>query len=230
MIRAVIFDLDGTLLDTLDDLADSMNAALARLGLPVHHRDLYRYFVGDGLGILASRVLPEARRSAEMIQRVSDEMLGEYTTRWAVHTQPYDGVLQMLELLSRRGYLLNVFSNKPEEFTRLMVEHFLSDLPWVKVRGARDGVPRKPDPAGALAIAKELSLEPEQFLYLGDTNTDMITASSAGMYPIGVLWGFRPRRELEESGAKALISHPLDLLQVIAQEGLDDFTVNNTMP
>lgn len=215
--KAVICDLDGTLLDTLDDLADSMNAVLARLGLPEHLRDQYRYFVGDGLETLSRRVLPEEQRTSEMIRRVSDSMLAEYNDRWAMQTHPYEGVMQLLTALSGHGYILNVLSNKPEEFTRRMVNHFLSGLPWAQIRGARSGVPRKPDPAGALAIAKELDLEPAQFLYLGDTNTDMMTANAAGMYPVGVLWGFRARKELEESGAKTLLAHPLDLCTVLDQ-------------
>lgn len=214
-VKAVVFDLDGTLLDTLDDLADSMNDVLARLDFPVHLRDQYRYFVGDGMENLARRVLPEVDRTDEMVRRVSDEMRVEYQGRWADRTKPYDGIVELLELLSRRGYILNILSNKPDEFTCLMADHFFSGFPWAQVRGARIGVPRKPDPAGAFAIARELDLDPCQFLYLGDTNTDMITASSAGMYPIGVLWGFRTRSELEEFGAKTLLAHPLEFLTAI---------------
>lgn len=216
--KAVIFDLDGTLLDTLDDLTDSMNKVLARLELPVHLRDQYRYFVGDGMETLARRVLPKEHRTVEMVRRVSEEMRDEYQSRWSLQTRPYDGILELIRALSQRGFILNILSNKFEELTRLMVQHYLADFSWAQVRGARTGVPKKPDPAGALAIAMELALEPSQFLYLGDTNTDMITANSAGMYPVGALWGFRTRSELEEFGAKTLIAHPLDLLKVIDQE------------
>jgi len=216
-IKAILFDLDGTLLDTLDDLATSMNIVLARLGLPVHPREHYRYFVGDGMEVLARRVLPEALRTPEMIRRCSEGMRDEYQGRWAVASRPYDGIGDLLPALSSRGLVLNILSNKPDGFTRLMVDHFLAAVTWRQVRGARPGVAQKPDPAGALAIAGELGLRPDQFLYLGDTNTDMMTATAAGMFPVGALWGFRTREELAQSGAKTLLSHPLDLLDAIDQ-------------
>ncbi len=214
-VKAVLFDLDGTLLDTLTDLADSMNAVLARLGHPTHPRDAYRYFVGDGLEILAKRVLPEADCHQPMIQRCAEEMRTEYQRRWADKTQPYEGIAELLDSLSDRGLRLTILSNKPDDSTKLMVNHFLPDWQWSQVRGARPQTPKKPDPSGALAIAGQLNLAPQQFLYLGDTNTDMQTATAAGMYPVGALWGFRTRTELEESGAKAILHHPLDLLKLI---------------
>jgi len=215
-IKAVLFDLDGTLLDTLTDLADSMNAVLANLGLPVHSRDAYRYFVGDGLEILAQRVLPEERRTESLIQRCAEEMRARYQEHWADKSEPYQGIPELLNSLARRDLSLNILSNKPDEFTRLMIKHFLPNWQWSQVRGARPDTPKKPDPSGALAVAEQLGLAPRQFLYLGDTNTDMRTAIAAGMYPIGVLWGFRTRQELEESGARTVLHHPLDLLKLFS--------------
>ncbi len=211
-IKAVLFDLDGTLLDTLTDLAESMNAVLVRLGLPPHPRDAYRYFVGEGVEVLARRALPEENRDQEMVLRCADEMRKEYQGRWAETSKPYAGIPELLDGLASRGLTLTILSNKPDDFTRLVVDRFLSGWPWREVRGARPETPRKPDPSGALAIAGRLGLVPGQFLYLGDTNIDMRTATAAGMYPVGALWGFRTRTELEEAGAKILLHHPLDLI------------------
>ena len=214
-IKAVLFDLDGTLLDTLTDLADSMNAVLAGFGLPCHCREAYRYFVGDGLETLARRVLPEEHRSGLMVQRCATEMQVRYQGHWADKSEPYPGVAELLDSLAGRGLSLNILSNKPDEFTQLMVGHFLPYWQWSQVRGARHDTPKKPDPSAALAIADQLHLAPHQFLYLGDTNTDMRTATAAGMYPIGALWGFRSRQELEEAGAKAVLHQPIEMLSLL---------------
>lgn len=213
--RAVLFDLDGTLLDTLSDLAASMNAVLTRLALPTHPRDAYRYFVGDGIENLAIRALPSDQRAYAMIHRCAEAMRAEYQGRWAESSAPYEGIPELLDALAGRGLSLAILSNKPNDLTRLMVDHYLSAWPWQQVRGARPEMPRKPDPSGALAIAHHLKLPPSQVLYLGDTNTDMRTAAAAGMTPIGALWGFRSKAELEESGAHAVINHPLDLLRLV---------------
>jgi phosphoglycolate phosphatase len=214
-IKAILFDLDGTLLDTLTDLADSMNSVLASLDLPTHTRDAYRYFVGDGMETLASRVLPLEHRTPAMIERCSDGMRDEYLHHWAVASRPYPGIPELLDALTGLGLTLTILSNKPEEFTRMMVNHFLPAWPWRLVRGARADCRKKPDPSAALAMAADLALAPAQFLYLGDTNTDMRTALSSGMYPIGALWGFRTRDELNEAGAKTLIQHPLEMLALL---------------
>ena len=214
-IKAILFDLDGTLLDTLSDLAGSMNSVLSRLNLPTHPQEAYRYFVGDGMETLARRVLPEESRTPAMIAHCAEAMRGEYLHHWAVRTKLYAGIPELLDSLTGRGLPLTILSNKPEAFTRMMVNHFLSAWPWRLVRGARPDCPNKPDPSGAMAIAAALDLAPGQFLYLGDTNTDMRTAGSCGMYPVGALWGFRTRAELEESGAKLLLQHPLEMLQVL---------------
>ena len=214
-IKAVLFDLDGTLLDTLTDLADSMNVVLSGFGFSMHSREAYRYFVGDGMEMLAHRVLPEEQRTPSMIQRCAEAMRVRYQEHWADSSAPYQGVPELLDALIRRDLCLNILSNKPDDFTRLMVNHFLPDWRWNQVRGARPEMPRKPDPVGALAVAEQLNFAPHQFLYLGDTNTDMRTATAAGMYPVGALWGFRTRQELDESGAKTVLHHPLDLLQLL---------------
>lgn len=210
--RGVLFDLDGTLLDTLLDLANSMNAALGHLGFAGHPVEAYRYFVGDGSEVLARRVLPPASRREETIARCLAEFLAEYGRHWDENTRPYPGVPEMLDGLSARGIKTAVLSNKKHELTQLTVARLLPEWRFDAVAGAKPEVPRKPDPTAALRLAEELRLEPGEFLYLGDTNTDMQTAVRAGMHPVGALWGFRTEEELRASGARSVIAHPQDLL------------------
>ncbi len=213
--RAVLFDLDGTLLDTLEDLADSMNEALAGLGHPPHPTDAYRRFVGDGLETLVERALPAPARSAESIDQGRRAMLEVYGRRWNEKTRPYAGVDLLLDGLFERGVQVAIFSNKPDDFTRLAVEAFLGRWPFQAVRGVGPDTPKKPDPTGALAIAEALGVLPAAWLYCGDTNTDMWTATAAGMKAVGVLWGFRPAEELERAGASALVDRPEAILGLI---------------
>lgn len=214
--KAIIFDLDGTLLDTLDDLADAGNRVLAEAGLPVHATDSYRYFVGDGLVTLIQRILPENMRSTATVQQVAEAFRDTYATNWNAKTKLYAGVAEMLTELERLGLSLNVLSNKPDDFTKICVREFFGDTSFVHIIGNRTGVPKKPDPAGALQIAESLGLDPADVLYLGDTATDMQTAVRAGMFPVGALWGFRTARELEESGAKRLVGHPAEVVELIS--------------
>ena len=213
--KGVIFDLDGTLLDSLLDLGNSMNSALERLGFPTHPVEAYRFFVGDGIRVLVQRTLPEGERDEATIECGVEAMEEEYGRRWDEMTRPYDGVPELLDALSARGMPMAIFSNKPDVFTQLMVERLLSQWHFEPVRGARPDTPRKPDPAGALAIAAEWGVQPGACLYLGDTNTDMETARGAGMFAVGATWGFRPGEELEASGAEVLVEGPLDLVGLL---------------
>jgi len=215
MTKAVIFDLDGTLLDTLDDLADSMNAVLGRLGFPAHEADAYKYFIGDGMVNLARRALPPDRRDEELVQSVVLSMEEEYALSWDAKTGPYPGVPELLEALEVRGKGMSVLSNKPDGFTRTMVAHFFPGRTFAFVHGARDGVPRKPDPQAALEIAVGMDVPPRDICYLGDTATDMKTARAAGMLAVGALWGFRDEEELRDSGAAFVISRPSELLACV---------------
>lgn len=213
--EAVLFDLDGTLLDTLEDLGDSMNAVLEARGFPGHGLEAYRYFVGDGIEKLVWRTLPEESRDAETVAAAVEEMRAAYGQRWNVKSRPYDGVDVLLLELRAAGLRLVVYSNKPDAFTQLCVEELLDPQDFEIVRGALEGWPCKPDPAAAIAIAGEMGLPPGRFLYLGDTNTDMKTALGAGMYPVGAAWGFRSAEELVESGAEVVIEHPEALLELL---------------
>lgn len=214
-LSAVIFDLDGTLLDSLEDLAESMNQALESLGFPAHPVPAYKYFVGDGMEVLARRVLPEAVRDDHTLARIVATMRQVYGGRWDLKTRPYPGVPEMLAQLQTRGLRQAVLSNKPDDFTRLTVERLLAPHTFDLVQGVAPGTPPKPDPAGALGVAARLGVEPAACLYLGDTATDMLTACRAGMYAVGVLWGFRTRAELEESGARVVIEQPAEVLALL---------------
>lgn len=214
--RALIFDLDGTLLNTLEDLADSGNAALAALGLPEHPVDAYRLFVGLGVAELVLRMLPGQSRDQATCARAETLLVTEYRTRWRNKTRPYPGIPELLAALRSLGLPLCVLSNKPQDYTELTVREFFPGLPFTQVRGARPEVPNKPHPAGALALAGELGLAPGQIAFVGDSATDMKTARGAGMLPVGVLWGFRDEAELTASGARHLLQAPADLLPLLA--------------
>ncbi|MEN6315548.1 MAG: HAD-IA family hydrolase [Clostridiaceae bacterium] len=213
--KAVIFDLDGTLLDTLDDLADSMNCVLSGRHYPIHEAGAYKYFVGNGLRDLVRRTFPEDARYDENVDRGLAELRDEYGKRWSSKTKPYKDIDALLSGLADTGMKMAVLSNKADDFTKQMIRKFLPDWHFSLVLGERSGVPRKPDPAGALEIASTLGIQPEDCLYLGDTGVDMKTAVSAGMYPVGVLWGFRKAEELVESGARLLITNPAVLLDLL---------------
>jgi phosphoglycolate phosphatase len=215
--KAILFDLDGTLLDTLDDLADSTNLALREQGFAEHPVEAYKYFIGNGVENLVRRALPEEHRDAATYARCVARMRQEYAERWAAKTRPYAGIPELLDALAARGVPMGVFSNKPDEFTRLCVSRLLPRWPFQAVLGATARLPKKPDPAGALEIAARLQVPPAEFVYLGDTNTDMQTAIAAGMYPVGALWGFRTAEELTTSGARVLLDRPLELLDVFGQ-------------
>ena len=215
--RGVIFDLDGTLLDTIEDLTDSMNAALGELGFAPRTVDECKFFVGDGRDAFAGRALGESHQDDATVARCVSLMSENYRQNWGVKTCPYEGIPELLGALSGIGISMAVLSNKYDESVKMMVGHFFGGVDFRIVRGALAAVRRKPDPAAAVAIAVELGIDPGEFLYLGDTDTDMRTAVAAGMHPVGVLWGFRPREELIANGAGTLIERPSDLLRLISE-------------
>ena len=213
--RAVLFDLDGTLLDTLEDLADATNRALARLGCPERPLESYRYYVGNGAVNLIRRALPEPHRDDETVGQCLAAFQEEYARNWDAKTHPYDGVPELLDALTQRGVRMAIFSNKPDPFTKLCVDKLLPGHPFEVVMGASETVPHKPDPTGVELIIERLGIAREEFLYVGDTGTDMQTAGAAGMFAVGVLWGFRPADELAAHGAKILIAEPGLLLELL---------------
>ena len=210
-----MFDLDGTLLDTLQDLADSMNAVLSRLGLPTHPPDSYRYFVGRGREHLVAAALPKNRRNPETITECVTAMDREYGKRWAQNSKPYPGIPALLSGIDTLGVTKAVLSNKSDEFVCAMVKKLLGQWSFAVIRGAKPNVPLKPDPAAALGIADDLGIAADKWLYLGDSDIDMQTANSAGMYAAGALWGFRTANELASAGSKVLVQTPLEVLELL---------------
>lgn len=213
--RAVIFDLDGTLLDTLGDIADSMNGVLSINGLPVHSRDAYRSFIGEGMDVLVRRALPEGMRDDKNVSQFVLSMREEYDRRWAETSRPYPGIPQLLDLLAERGIPLAVLSNKLDSFTKKMVEKLLGAWKFSQVRGLVFGTPRKPDPAVALEMASDMAIEPAEICFVGDSDIDIETALNAGMVPVGVSWGYQSVDRLKSSGAKTILDKPRDLLDYL---------------
>jgi phosphoglycolate phosphatase len=215
MYKAVLFDLDGTLLDTLADIANAVNTALASLGFPPHPVEAYRHFVGDGIDVLALRVLPENRRAPADAAACLAAINREYGAGLLVKTRPFSGVSEMLSRCAARGLKLGVVSNKPHELALRSVAASFDGSLFSVILGERKNAPTKPDPTLALEAAAALSVVPGQCLYVGDSGIDMKTAVNAGMFPVGVLWGFRDAAELLASGAKTLIEKPSELLTVL---------------
>jgi phosphoglycolate phosphatase len=209
--RAVVFDLDGTLLDTLEDIGNSGNRVLAGRNLPTHPLGRYRELIGEGVVSLVQRMLPEANRDEATVNACVEAYRGEYARNWNDKTKPYAGVPEMLDRLVELGLKMAVLSNKPDLFTQRCVRELLPRWEFGVVLGATEAFPRKPHPASAQETARRLGAQCEACLYVGDSGVDMQTAQAAGMSAVGVLWGFRDREELEGAGARWLIKEPGEL-------------------
>lgn len=190
-----------------------MNTVLSRFGFPTHPANSYRYFVGQGVDYLVRCTLPKNHLDDKTVNKSLVALQDEYSKHWADNTKPYPGIPEMLSSLRRRKIPMAVLSNKPDNFTKIMIEKLLPDWSFHTVRGAKPSVPKKPDPAAALDIAREFQIPATRFLYLGDSDIDMLTANSAGMYAAGALWGFRTADELLTNGAKILVENPQDVLK-----------------
>ncbi len=214
-MRGVIFDLDGTLLDSLGDLASAMNRTLAGRGFPTHPLESYRAFVGEGVQKLAERALPLGKQD----ERAA--LVAAYQVDYAEHllesTVPYPGIPALLDALTARRLPMAVLSNKPDGPTRRLVQELLGRWHFRGVAGERPGVPRKPDPAAAVDLAGRMEVAPADVVFVGDTLVDVLCARAAGMRPVGALWGFRAQ-ELSASGATT-IRHPEELLCLVAEVG-----------
>jgi phosphoglycolate phosphatase len=212
--RAVLFDMDGTLLYTLDDIALAGNRALAAQGFPKHPVADYRMFIGSGARNLIIRALPESvRNDVGMVDTCLKHFLEDYGLNWNVRTRPYPGMDLLLDGLTARKKAMAILTNKPHEAALKCAGELLGRWTFAEVLGQRPGRPIKPDPAGALEIAGNMGISPSEILYLGDSAVDMHTAVAAGMLPVGVLWGYRDREELVSAGARAVIARPEDLLR-----------------
>lgn len=212
--KLVIFDLDGTLLDSIDDLAASTNHALQLHGYPQHERAAYRYFVGNGVRKLIERALPEDARQADNINRLLQDFLAYYQTHKTVYTHPYQGIPETLAQLHAAGIQLAVASNKYHQGTLELIHHYFGEKLFSIVLGQREGIPVKPDPTIVHDILTQTALPANRTLYVGDSGVDMQTAINSRLTSIGVTWGFRPRTELEANSANYIINSPSELLPI----------------
>ncbi len=210
--KAVIFDLDGTLIDSLADIACATNHALAECGYPQHPEQAYRHFVGNGIRRLIERSMPPEERTEERIARCHRLMADRYRQCCTERTRLYDGVAGMLDALTAAGLKMAVLSNKPGEFVAKIVSALLWPWPFEGLLGGDGRFPAKPDPQGALWLAGQMGVAPGEVVFVGDSNVDMRTAAAAGMYGVGACWGFRDRDELLAAGARRAIGHPGELL------------------
>ncbi len=213
----IIFDVDGTLLNTIEDLADSMNFVLNRHGFSEHATEKYRQFIGNGMRNLAICALPEEERDEKKVSIYLAELEKEYNKRWSKATKPYEGINELLYNLEKLRKRMFVLSNKPHQFTEKVIDKFFGLERFDLVYGARIGAPKKPDPYSALEISRLSGISASDFLYLGDSGVDMKTANGGGMYAVGAAWGFRKEDELWKNGAKVIIKNPLELIAIMKE-------------
>ncbi len=215
MKRLVIFDLDGTLLNTIEDLATACDVVLKHNGLPTYSLEEYQEFVGSGIMRLVERALPENRRTEEFVAKVRAEFLEYYFENIDKKTRVYSGIEMLLNELQDRGVAMAVASNKFQEGTRKLVASFFPNIRFEAVLGQRPNVPLKPHPYIVRDIIQITSFTPDKILYVGDSGVDIETAKAAGVESVGVSWGFRPVEELEQSGADHIIDNPAEILSII---------------
>lgn len=212
---AVLFDLDGTLLDTIEDIAFSLNAVLEEHGYPTHSVNTCREMIGFGMRELVRSALPEDIANGPQFDSLQQKMQDTYAAHWNVLSRPFDGIGHLLDTIDRLGLKKAILSNKPDHFTRMCADELLSEWNFDVVMGFSDHISPKPDPRGALMVAGQLDLEPGSILYVGDSGVDMKTAVAAGMYPLGVLWGYRSENELRATGATRLVTSPDEIVNFL---------------
>ncbi len=214
MKKAVIFDLDGTVSNTIDTIAYFANLALTHFGLPTIETEKYKYLVGNGAKVLVERMLKTVGAPAEMFDKVHPYYVEEYDKDFMFLTRPYDGIIEMLDALKAKGIKTAVLTNKPHMTACKVIENLFGER-ILLCRGVKEDGICKPAPDGVYEIMRQLNVEREDVLYVGDTGTDMETGKGAGLYTVGVTWGFRTRDELEENGADVIIDEPEQLLALL---------------
>ena len=214
MIKLVASDLDGTLLNTIDDLADAANWVCARHGWPLHTVEEYKRFVGNGIPRLVERFAPQGT-SQEVLDQAFQEFMDWYGVHKEDKTAPYPGIAALIDALNTAGVQCAVFSNKADPLCGKIIEHYFGAGRFVLVRGSRPGVPTKPDPTGVYSLMQDLHADPASTLFVGDSDVDILTGHNAGLPAMGALWGFRGRAELTAAGADALAGVPEDILEYV---------------
>lgn len=216
-INCVIFDLDGTLLNTLDDLANAGNLTLEKFGYPTHEVQKYKYFVGNGMKNLIKRILPEDARTPENEAKVLSAFMEYYSAHSTDLTRPYDGIEDMIDTLKNKGVKIGMVTNKAHNAAiSIMDKYFKGKFDYVL--GQSEKFPLKPNPESAIFVCETLGSTPENSVFVGDSGVDMKTGRDGGFYPVGVLWGFRDEDELLSNGAKKCVSHPSELLNIVNGE------------
>ena len=214
MIKGVIFDLDGTTLYTLPDLHNAVNMTMRHFGFPEKTAEEVKAGVGNGFQRLIDSIVPEGTDEAKR-KEVGVYYRDIYRENCCIDTVPYEGMNETLKILQEKGIQLAVNSNKSDNTTRLLISRCFPDISFTEVLGAREGIPHKPDPSGANMILDLMKIGKEEALYVGDSDTDMLTAKNAGIRAVGCLWGYRDLKTLQESGADILLSKPEDLLNCL---------------
>ncbi|GET28720.1 HAD family hydrolase [Prolixibacter sp. SD074] len=212
--KGIIFDLDGTLLDTIEDIADSMNRVLRENDLPTHDTEAYQLFTGSGIKNMVRKALPESHRDEATIQAYFETMYNLYKENCVNKTKPYDGITDMLDELASRNLKLAILSNKADEMTQKTARALLPAEYFDIISGLTDEALKKPNPQKALQMSNDMGVDPKEMIYVGDTDVDMQTASNAGMYAVGVLWGFRGEEELRANGAQKVLKNSSELMDL----------------
>ena len=215
MIKTILFDLDGTLLNTIDDLADAANWVCTQHGWPTFPVETYKHFVGNGIPKLVERFSPAEARTPEQLAATLAEFSARYDAHKEDKTAPYPGIPELLAALKAEGIQTSVFSNKADPLCGRIIAHYFGEERFLIVRGSRPGVPTKPDPTGVFRLMQDLDADPASTLFVGDSDVDILTGHNAGLPAMGALWGFRGRAELTAAGADALAAVPEDILQYV---------------
>lgn len=215
MTKLLIFDLDGTLINSVYDLAHAANTIFRKYGFPEHEVEAFNQFVGSGIYKMLQRALPAEVRETELVNQIKDEFIEYYQQNICVYTRPYDGILELLAELKSKGILLAVASNKFQKGTETLVHNLFDDDTFSVILGQRENVPIKPDPAIVHNILETVNINAADVLYVGDSDVDMFTAKNAGVRSIGVTWGLRSKAELETSGAKYIVDKASEILNFI---------------
>lgn len=212
--KGIIFDLDGTLVNSLEDISDAMNTVLTNLNYPTHTYDTYQYFIGSGLRNLVSKALPASNNTEDQIETCFQTMINEYRKNCTIKTKPYEGIITLLDELGSQNIKLAVFSNKADELTKKIAAEIFPDYFDAAVGLSTEEL-KKPNPFEAIEISKNWNLKTEEILFVGDSDIDMQTAVNANMFPVGVTWGYRTEQELKNSGAKLVINNPSELIEIL---------------
>jgi len=212
--KGIIFDLDGTLVNSLEDISDAMNIVLTGLDYPTHTYETYQYFIGSGLRNLVSKALPATNNSDEQIEICFEYMINEYREICTLKTKPYDGIVELLKNLTSQNIKMAVFSNKADELTKKIASEIFPNHFDTAVGLSTEAL-KKPNPFEAIEISKSWNLSTDEILFVGDSDIDMQTAINAKMYPVGVTWGYRTEEELKASGAKVILNNASELIEIL---------------